>query len=55
MLLEHGRARPGARLCAGDAETGFYRREGDADAAGCRSVPGSDWSSVPHPGAGRQE
>jgi hypothetical protein len=31
MLLEHGIARPGARLCAGDEETGFYRREGAGD------------------------
>ena len=31
MLLEHGVVRPGARLCAGDQQTGFYRREDAGD------------------------
>lgn len=33
MLRECGVPRPTARLCAGDEETGFYRREGDDDEA----------------------
>jgi hypothetical protein len=33
MLREHGLPPPKARLCAGDEQTGFYRREGDADDA----------------------
>jgi hypothetical protein len=33
MLREHGLPPPKARLCAGDEQTGFYRREGDDDHA----------------------